>query len=62
MGPWAIAHRPMGDRPSPRGRSPIAPWAMGISEVETGMPDIEMGCLGFRWEIAGKKSEAALKN
>ena len=27
IGPWASAHRPMGARPPPHGRSPTAPWA-----------------------------------
>ena len=36
IGPWAIAHRPMGARPPPRGRSPTAPWALEMSESGTG--------------------------
>ena len=29
------AHRPMSARPPPRGRSPIAPWALRTSEIKT---------------------------
>ena len=31
--PWANAHRSMGDRPPPHGRSPTAPWAIAHRTV-----------------------------
>ena len=50
-----VAHRPMGERPSPRGRAPIAPWAMTMngSGTETGVGEMAGTGRNGRW-LGGK--------